>query len=369
MLCGDIEKLTSEGIYMSKNPFVSVVINNYNYSEFISEAIESVLKQTYKNFELIIVDDGSTDNSVSIIEQYHKQNQRIITPVYKKNGGQASAMNTGYNMAGGEIIALLDSDDYWFPEKLERIVKCHENYDIVQHNLLINGEQKYINLRNDVDWSTALKKYGYLLGYWVPTSGLSFSKALLGKVFPIPEVSLRLCADAYIIWNALYYSKIFSIDEALGFYRVHGNNNWHNKFNDERIKNTIDTILDILNEKLILSGESETIQYNSTLYKDLLGLFIEKDKKYVLYGTGSLSEEFTRIVEQCESEIVYYSDSNSDKWGKHFMGREIIPPEDLLSKREHFDKIVIASSFIDEILIVLEKLGFVKASDIIVPQL
>ncbi len=354
---------------MDNKPFVSVLINNYNYSEFLPEAIESVLNQTYRNFELIIVDDGSTDNSADIIERYYKENQDIIKPIYKKNGGQASAMNAGYYMARGEIIAFLDSDDFWFPAKLESIVKYHERYGIVQHNLLVNGKQKYIKLRNDIDWAIMMKEYGCLLGYWIPTTGLTFSHHILEKVFPIPEKSLKLCADAFIFWNALYFSKIYSIDDALGFYRVHGKNNWHNRFNDERIKSTVDEILEELNNKLSSLGYDTAIRYESASYGGILSFFIKKGERYVLYGTGSLSAEFTKIIKEHGGIIVYYSDTNNNKWGGTFEMRNILAPEDLVSQRKFFDKIVVASSFVDEIVPKLEKLGFIKDSDIIVPQL
>ena len=95
---------------------ISVIINNYNYEKFIQEAIESVVNQSYKDYELIIVDDGSTDNSREIIERYSFKYSNIF-PIFKKNGGQASCFNIGYKKAKGDIIAFLDSDDVWKKEK------------------------------------------------------------------------------------------------------------------------------------------------------------------------------------------------------------------------------------------------------------
>ena len=97
----------------SVNPLVSVIIGNYNYGRFISEAIESALNQTYKNFELIVVDDGSTDNSREIIESYGDK----LTAIFQENGGQGRAFNAGFAVSKGEIICFLDSDDYYYPEK------------------------------------------------------------------------------------------------------------------------------------------------------------------------------------------------------------------------------------------------------------
>ena len=89
-------------------PLVSIVINNYNYARFLPEAIESALAQTYPHKEIIVVDDGSTDDSRRVMESYGDR----IKPIYKKNGGQASAMNLGYEAAKGDLIYFLD-DTCW----------------------------------------------------------------------------------------------------------------------------------------------------------------------------------------------------------------------------------------------------------------
>lgn len=109
---------------MQDNPLVSIIINNYNYGRFLSEAIDSVRNQTYPHIELIVVDDGSTDNSREIIASYKQQ----IIPVLKDNGGQASAFNAGFMASKGEIICILDSDDLFVPEKVAEIVNVFKHY-------------------------------------------------------------------------------------------------------------------------------------------------------------------------------------------------------------------------------------------------
>ncbi len=103
---------------MKHNPLVSLVINNYNYGRFLAEAIDSALKQTYPHTEVIVVDDGSTDNSRDITASYGDN----ISPVLKQNGGQASAFIAGFAASKGEIICFLDSDDMFLPEKVADIV-------------------------------------------------------------------------------------------------------------------------------------------------------------------------------------------------------------------------------------------------------
>ena len=106
---------------MPANPLVSVLMVNYNYQEFIGEAIESVLNQTYRNWELIIIDDGSNDNSVDVICRYGNYDKRINL-IKKENGGIVSALNVGYKKCNGDIICFLDSDDYFEITKNEKVV-------------------------------------------------------------------------------------------------------------------------------------------------------------------------------------------------------------------------------------------------------
>ena len=98
---------------------VSIIMPSFNSSEFIGESMESVLAQTFKNWELIIVDDCSSDNSVSVIENYCQNDKRIRLITSKKNGGAGICRNTAIEASQGRYIAFLDSDDLWTPDKLE----------------------------------------------------------------------------------------------------------------------------------------------------------------------------------------------------------------------------------------------------------
>ncbi|SFO87178.1 glycosyltransferase family 2 protein [Hydrogenimonas thermophila] len=99
---------------------VSVITPSYNSSKFIAKTIESVLNQTYQNWEMIIVDDVSSDNSNEIIEGYRKKDNRIKLIKLEKNSGPAIARNIGIKKAKGRFIAFLDSDDIWLPQKLQK---------------------------------------------------------------------------------------------------------------------------------------------------------------------------------------------------------------------------------------------------------
>lgn len=105
---------------MKNSLLISVVMPNYNGHRFVEQAIDSVLTQTYKKFELIIVDDCSKDDSLQLIRQKAKSDNRIRIITLKKNAGVAKARNIGIAEAKGEYIALLDNDDLWVDDKFER---------------------------------------------------------------------------------------------------------------------------------------------------------------------------------------------------------------------------------------------------------
>jgi glycosyltransferase involved in cell wall biosynthesis len=101
---------------LETNGKVSVIIPNYNYAQYLAEAIESVLQQTYKNIEVIVVNNGSTDNSLEILEKY----SNLIFLVNQENLGQSGARKSGLDRATGEFIAFLDADDKWDKQKIEK---------------------------------------------------------------------------------------------------------------------------------------------------------------------------------------------------------------------------------------------------------
>jgi len=110
------------------NDLASIIVNNYNYARFLREAVDSALDQTYRNTEVIVVDDGSTDGSREIIASY---GDRII-PVLKENGGQNSALNAGFSLSRGDVILFLDSDDVLFPTAARTAIEAFSQPDVVK---------------------------------------------------------------------------------------------------------------------------------------------------------------------------------------------------------------------------------------------
>lgn len=216
-------------------PKVSTIITNYNYELYLKEAIDSVLNQTYPNTETIVVDDGSTDNSRELIASYGNN----ITPVYKENGGTASAFNAGFAVSQGEIVCLLDSDDVWLPQKVEKVVEAfntHSNTVVVYHKvqnvdkagtLISPPWPPYKPIRGNI--SSRVVQIG---GWWPfpPTSALSFSREFLNKVMNVPEQGeeYRVWVDAYLADLAPFFGEVVGIEPVLSHYRFHGSNQWNN---------------------------------------------------------------------------------------------------------------------------------------------
>src|SRR5206468_3986800 len=113
---------------MTNAPVASIIVNNYNYGRFLREAVDSALNQTYRNTEVIVVDDGSTDGSPEIIASYGDR----IVPVLKQNGGQNSALNAGFSLSRGDVILFLDSDDVLLPTAVEAAMEALAEPDVVK---------------------------------------------------------------------------------------------------------------------------------------------------------------------------------------------------------------------------------------------
>ena len=354
-----------------KQPLVSVIIDNYNYGRFIAEAIESVLNQDYKNFELIIVDDGSSDESKEIITRYLERNKNIIA-VFKKNGGQTSAFNAGFARAKGDIIAFLDSDDYWFSDKLTKIVKKHKKYDLVQHYLSHNGNGVYRHIHKDVDWHEVLVKYGYLYNHSV-CSSLSFKKQLLNKIFPlIDENEMVYCTDGILLMASLSLVKVGIIDEILGFYRVHGQNLFiNNTDKGQKARKILAQQHLYVNKQLRKRSLPEINFDNHKYFVYLINELLQEKKllqksKCIIYGTETSGINLTEVLEIFKIHILGYADSDVNKQEELFRGKKVFSPQVLKSIRADFDKIIIASSAYLAISKTLDSIGFEKDTDYIV---
>jgi Glycosyl transferase family 2 len=226
-------------------PLVSVLMSNYNYAQFIGDAIESVLEQSYSYIELVVCDDGSTDDSVRIIRRYADRDRRV-TLVSKANGGMASALNAAYSRSQGSIICFLDSDDLFAPGKLDVVLAAwatSSNAGMLCHPLvrIVNGETRHGLVpefgRLERGWiAHSVHSRG---GRWVSptTSGISLHRTLAQLVFPIPEQRFPFTADWFIYTLGPLLAITATADAPLGFYRIHGSNIWASQHWDAPVVN------------------------------------------------------------------------------------------------------------------------------------
>jgi glycosyltransferase involved in cell wall biosynthesis len=175
---------------------ISVVIPTYNRYEFLKRALASVFAQTYKPYEVIVVDDGSTDNTSNIQKDFP-----TIKYIYQKNSGVSSARNTGIKNCASEWIAFLDSDDEWHPDKLREQVEFHKkNPDI----LMSYTDEKWIRDAKEVKVPKKYKKYtGYIFENFlshciIAPSASMIHKKLFDKIGVFDE-TLEVCED-YDLW-------------------------------------------------------------------------------------------------------------------------------------------------------------------------
>jgi hypothetical protein len=207
-------------------PQVSVVIPTFNYGRFIEEAIESVLSQDFPadRMEVLIVDDGSTDDTAARVKKYESRIQYFR----KANGGQGSAFDYGFARARGEIISLLDADDYWFPDKLRCVVEEFEKHPeagMVYHPLrayhVQTGEFKEYPFMPISGFVPSNIKHVLLFDGVMTTS--SFRRTVLEHLLPIPA-ELSNASDGYMGSLAMFLAPVVAIDRPLGVYRIHGTN-------------------------------------------------------------------------------------------------------------------------------------------------
>jgi glycosyltransferase involved in cell wall biosynthesis len=215
-------------------PLVSILINNYNYGRYLAEAIDSALAQTYPHLEVIVVDDGSTDDSRAIMAGYGER----IQAIYQANQGQASAFNRGFAQSQGEIICFLDADDIFLPHKVATIVDAFAVSPAIgwcfhPQVLFPEGEPRVIPaaaavapiVQHDLIALMQRGKLGHPFDFPIPaTSAMSFHRNLMQRILPMPQGPGISLNDSYIKFVALGVSPGVTTNQALTLQRIHDSN-------------------------------------------------------------------------------------------------------------------------------------------------
>jgi glycosyltransferase involved in cell wall biosynthesis len=216
---------------LADDPLVSVLLANHNYASFVDDAIQSVIAQTHRRFELIAVDDGSTDGSAEIIRSWEARDPRVRALIRPNRGGQATSINEAAERSAGQVVCLLDSDDVFLPNKLEALVTAfrREPVGFVHHVMRKIGP--------DGSPGTAMPRFGRLDrgnvasrawrqgGRWrrAVSSGIALRREIVEAALPIPE-NATSSADGYPCMIAPFLTRIGAIDTTLSLYRIHARN-------------------------------------------------------------------------------------------------------------------------------------------------
>lgn len=214
---------------VEKRPLISVITPAYNAERFIEDAINSVLRQTYTHWEMIIVDDCSTDRTREIIKLYLRKDTRIKLIELKNNSGPAVARNVAFEHARGRYLAFLDADDQWMPEKLEK------QLNFMQDRQIAFSFTKYIKIKeNNTETHSVVHipdyvTYKQLLKHNViGCLTVMLDTEMIGEV---KMVNMRSRQD-YALWLTLCKKGFtaYGLQEVLAKYRIVGNSISHNKF-------------------------------------------------------------------------------------------------------------------------------------------
>lgn len=203
---------------------VTVIVLNYNYARFLQQAIESALSQTYQSFEVVVVDNGSTDNSLDIANRYRDRIRLIRQTV---NVGQGLGYNLGFEAARGDWLIWLDADDLLDPDCL---TQCMEQVTSttakVQFPLrLVDASARPLGgvipfIRHEGDVQPLIRRFGHYAG--PPGSGNLYRRSAVAPYFPVPVADWPICTDTVPFITAPFHGTVVDTGRPLGSYRLHG---------------------------------------------------------------------------------------------------------------------------------------------------
>ncbi|MDC3337585.1 glycosyltransferase family 2 protein [Flavobacteriales bacterium] len=257
---------------MSQENLVSVIIPAYNAGPYIEETVHSVLQQTYTNFELIIVNDGSTDNTLEQLELL-KEKHSMLQLITKTNSGVCDSRNMGFNGAKGEYITFLDADDTWDPSFLTNCISVLQNDENTVNAVyteveLINEKSKKLDqfIAANTIWN-ASDVLSWKIGYVASMGSAVYRKSIVDKV-GLFDNRLSTAADQDFHLRIAAETPIVAIAKVLFYYRIHANNMHQNIDVMEK-----DHLLVFQKAKLKNQFESNRFrrQCFSNLYKILAG--------------------------------------------------------------------------------------------------
>lgn len=274
---------------------ISVIVPVYNQQPYIAAAIDSLIAQTYQNIEIILIDDGSSDNSIDVLRHYEEKDARIVV-ISKENEGVSATRNYGLRIAKGDIIAFLDADDLVHPDRFSVTAQIFSNYpdcDVMFHDIVktdINGTPFTGSYLSDVEFTTVAKEYLKPLtdsNYQVSSSFYKFmflnttAMHTSSIAFKRTEETLLFDQDLFAgedadLWIRLaaQAQQIIYVDSVLSYYRQHdesitknyikyyrGVNDYLEKQNQRYNKNLSEQEQKLLNHRILDNKTQLAYQY------------------------------------------------------------------------------------------------------------
>ncbi len=213
---------------------VSIIVPMYNAEKFIGKTIESVLAQTYQNWEMLIMNDVSTDNSLAIVSVYAKKDERIKIVNTEKNVGVVKGRNFLIDLASGKYIAFLDADDYWHNEKLEKQIKFmkekNASISCTEYTRVKENEEKI----NDVIIKEEISYNDMLKNNYLGCLTVIYDAKKIGKRY-FKELEKN---EDYVLWLEIVkdVNTIYGLKENLAYYRVLDNSRSSNKVKTAKVR-------------------------------------------------------------------------------------------------------------------------------------
>ena len=217
---------------MNNLPLVSVIVTTYNRADLLCETIDSILCQTYKNFELILIDDGSRDNTEEVVKMYNDSRLQYIKT--DNWGGPARPRNIGINASKGEYIAFCDDDDIWLPKKLEKQIKIIDNSE---YGMVFSMQKQFGDLSifsieygiGPLPFKVNTSTKNLLRTNCIPLSSVMVEKLLLSEIGGFDERRSFIAIEDNDLWiRVSKKTNIFFIDRVLVLHRVQKNSIYKN---------------------------------------------------------------------------------------------------------------------------------------------
>lgn len=334
-------------------PKISIVLPTYNGAEYLAQSIESVIGQTFQDWELIIVNDSSTDNTLSIANTYASKDDRIRVITNAVNKKLPESLNVGFREAKGEYLTWTSDDNYYLPDAL---MEMNDYLDGNEDIVMVCAKIVFIDERdNRLDMDIA---YNHTLMFYNDCVGACFMYRR-EVLHTVGEYDLDyFCVEDYEYWLRIIreYGRIEYIDKVLYMYRLQPNSLTVTKM--DKVKSQLNRMR-IANIDFLLEGLKGRYNYIVMLYCELYRAScmsetirnkftdacmelkyvseVKADIPIILYGSGN---EGTKAYERYGDLVQFFADGNENKVGTYKHGKKIISVEEMIEKSKDYQIVV-----------------------------